>query len=436
MSNMLASSQAVQPAASDGRNIPEQRTMTQSEPGDAHRRRDLPVYLGLRFLTEAAALALSVAIGWTVYDASKSPLSLGIVGIVQFVPIAVLTLPAGELCDRLSPRLLVVASLALQCACALAFLGMTQFPAPGPAARYGVLLMLGVARALAGPAEQALLPMLVRPAQLPRAVAPGSTAWQSAAILGPALGGLAYAAGAAAAYFACAAAFLVAMLGAAMLRGRPLPAPTGAPGDAVQRVLEGLRFVRSQPVVLGAMSLDLLAVLVGGATALLPVYAQDILKVGPLGLGMLRSAPAAGACVVGLVLAHRPPERRAGPKLLAAVMAFGAFTAIFAFSRSFVVSLAALAAAGASDMVSVNIRASLIQLATPDAMRGRVSAVAALFIGTSSELGAFETGVTAALLGSVPAVALGGIGTIVAALAWMAVFPGIRKVDRLHPGPG
>ncbi|CAB3754876.1 MULTISPECIES: MFS transporter [Burkholderia] len=413
--------------------------MEHCEPGDASRRRDLPVYLGLRFLTEAAALALSVAIGWTVYDVSKSPLSLGIVGIVQFIPIVLLTLPAGELCDRLSPRPLVVASLALQCACALAFLAMTRFPSTGLAARYGVLLMLGVARALAGPAEQALLPLLVQPAQLPRAVALGSTAWQSAAILGPALGGLAFAAGAATAYLASAVAFLVAMLGAMTLRGRPLPAPEGAWGawgDGVQRVLEGLRFVRGQPVILGAMSLDLLAVLVGGATALLPVYAQDILKVGPFGLGMLRSAPAAGACVVGLVLARHPPERGAGPKLFAAVMVFGAATAIFALSRSFVVSLAALAAAGASDMVSVNIRASLIQLATPDAMRGRVSAVAALFIGTSSELGAFETGLTAALLGSVPAVALGGIGTIVAAALWMAVFPGIMKVDRLHPDPG
>ncbi|WP_322032488.1 MFS transporter [Paraburkholderia sp. J76] len=397
---------------------------------EPYRQRDLPVCLGVRFLAEASTLALSVVIGWTIYTVSQTPLALGIVGIVEFIPAVLLMLPAGELCDRLSPRPLLMAGLALQCGCALAFLVLAMLHA-GLWLFYGVLLLLGTARAIAEPAAQALLPLLVPPHRLPRAVASSSTVWQMAVVLGPVAGGLCYAVGSFVAYLVCALAFFAAMAGAATLRGRQSRRERTPLQGRIARVKEGFAFVRSQPVVLGALSLDLCAVLPGGATALLPVYAQDILKVGPQGLGMLRSATAVGACLVGLLLTRFPVERNVGPKLFAAVIVFGAATLVFAFSRSARVSWLALAVVGASDMVSVNIRTSLIQLATPDAMRGRVSAVNALFIGASSELGAFESGVAAAWLGTVPAVALGGVAAIVAAAAWMIAFPAIRKADRI-----
>ncbi|MCP3707742.1 MFS transporter [Paraburkholderia sp. CNPSo 3274] len=401
---------------------------------EAYRRRDLPVCLGVRFLSEASTLALSVVIGWSVYKVSQTPLTLGIVGIVEFIPAVLMTLPAGELCDRLSPRPLVVAGLALQCFCALAFLALSMLQTKGLGFFYGVLLLLGTARAIAEPAAQALLPLLVPPDRLPRAIASNSTAWQMAIVLGPVVGGLCYAMGSTVAYLVCAVFFFAAMAGAMTFRERRPRSERMSLHGRIARVKEGFVFVRSRPVVLGALSLDLFAVLLGGATALLPVYAQDILKVGPQGLGVLRSAPAVGACLVGLALTRFPPERNVGPKLIAAVIVFGVATLVFALSRSAWVSWLALAVVGASDMVSVNIRTSLIQLATPDAMRGRVSAVNALFIGASSELGAFESGVAAALLGTVPAVALGGIGTIVAAAVWMIAFPAIRKADRVDVG--
>ncbi|PVX61034.1 MFS transporter [Paraburkholderia unamae] len=396
-----------------------------------YRRLDLHAYLGLRFLAEASSMALSVMVGWTVYDISRTPLSLGIVGIVEFIPALLLTLPAGELCDRLSPRLIIVASLALECVCSFAFLTLHWMHWRALWLFYGVVLASGLAKAFAEPAVQAMLPCLVRAGQLPRAVAFSSTAWQMAVVLGPVVGGLAYAINPALAYLGCAAAWFAAMLLATTLRARQVAFRANTSQGRMDRVWAGVRFVWSQPVVLGALSLDLFSVLLGGATALLPVYARDILKVGPEGLGMLRSAPAIGACIVGLALSRFPPERRAGSKLFAAVIVFGIFTVVFAFARSPVVAWIALAVIGASDMVSVNIRTTLIQLVTPDAMRGRVSAVNALFIGASSQLGAFESGVVAALLGAIPTIALGGFGTIVVALAWMLMFPDMRKADRL-----
>lgn len=402
--------------------------------GGIYRRRDLPVYLSARFLSEAAALAQSVAIGWTVYKLSHTPLALGIVGMVQFVPMLLLTLPAGELCDRLSPRLLAMAGLALQGLCAGAFFVLTLLQASALWPFYAVLLMLGMARALAEPAEQALLPFLVPPEQLPRAIAWASSAWQIAVIAGPALGGFAYALGASVAYALCGLAFLMAMSGLATLSGRtPEPVESATLSGRIARVIEGIEFVRSRPIILGALSLDLFAVLLGGATALLPVYASDILNVGSIGLGLLRSAPAAGACLVALAQTRYPPQRRVGFQLFAAVAVFGMATVVFALSRSFCASLIALVVIGASDMVSVNIRSSLVQLATPDAMRGRVSAVNMLFIGASSELGAFESGVAASILGTVPAVVLGGVGTLCIAAIWMLRFPALRNADRVFP---
>jgi len=415
--------------------------------GGTYGKRDLPIYLGIRFLSEAAALAQSVAIGWTVYRLSNAALALGIVGIVQFVPMFLLTLPAGELCDRVSPRRVLAIGLAIQSICAGGFLLLTLFSgAPMadfvrptttglPAALwpfYIVLSAFGGARAFTDPAGQALLPFLVPSERLARAIAWSSSAWQVAVVVGPVLGGLAYALGPAVAYAMCGGGFLAAMLAVATLGDRQPAAPenTGLK-DRISRVVEGLAFVWSQPLVLGAISLDLFAVLLGGATALLPVYARDILHVGPIGLGLLRSAPAVGASLVALMQARHPPDRRVGLKLFAAVAMFGIATLIFALSDAFGLSLAALFVLGGCDMVSVNIRSSLVQLATPDAMRGRVSAVNMLFIGASSELGAFESGVAAALLGAVPAVAFGGIGTLVVAAVWMSAFPALRKADRL-----
>jgi MFS family permease len=406
--------------------------MARTGSGEIYYGRDLPIYLAARFLSELAALAQSVAIGWTVYALSNAPLALGIVGIVQFVPMLLLTLPAGELCDRLSPRRVLVIGLGLQSACAIGFLALTVLSPPVLWPIYLVLLVFGAARAFTDPAGQALLPFLVPAERLPRAIAWGSSAWQLAVIAGPALGGLAYAINSTVAYGCCGCAFLASMLAVATLRGRrPPPAESNNLSDRITRVVEGIRFIWSKPIVLGAISLDLFAVLLGGATALLPIYARDILHVGPIGLGLLQSAPAVGACLIALAQAHHPPDRHIGLQLFAAVAVFGVATLIFALSTSLVLSLVALFILGASDMVSVNIRASLVQLATPDAMRGRVSAVTMLFIGASSELGAFESGGAAALLGTVPAVVLGGVGTLVIAAIWMGAFPALRRADRL-----
>jgi MFS family permease len=410
-----------------------QRAINVNGQATPYRRRDLPMYLSARFLTEAASLAQSVAMGWTIYKLSNTPLSLGIVGIVQFIPMLLLTLPAGELCDRLSPRLLAVVGLALQALCAGVFAALTLAGSSTLWPYYGVLFVLGAARAFSEPAEQALMPLLVPPEQLPRAIASGSAVWQVAVIAGPALGGLAYALGAPLCYALCGFALVIAMICVATLSGRQserVENPTLK--IRIARVMEGVTFIRSQPVILGAISLDLFAVLVGGATALLPIYASDILKVGSIGLGLLRSAPAFGACVVALIQTRFPPQRRVGIQLFSAVGVFGLATIVFALSHSFAVALIALVVIGASDMISVNIRSSLVQLATPDAMRGRVSAVNMLFIGASSELGGFESGVAASLLGTVPAVLLGGFGTLAVAAIWMIAFPTLRNANGMN----
>jgi MFS family permease len=401
---------------------------------DPYRGRDLPIYLATRFLTEAAAPAQSVAIGWTVYLRSHTPLALGLVGLAQFIPMMLFMLPAGEICDRLQPRRILAAGLAIQALCAAGFLSLTAGARILLWPLFPILILSGVARAFAEPASQALLPLLVPPERFPRAIAWSSSLWQLAVIAGPAFGGLAYAAGAASAYGMCCAAFLVAAFGVVAVAGRrTAPADTSTLADRMARVVEGVRFVRSQPILLGAISLDLIAVLLGGATALFPVYARDILHTGPIGLGLLRSAPAVGACATALYQIRHPLERAIGNKLLVAVAAFGLATVVFALSTSLVLSLATLIAVGATDMVSVNIRSSLMQLATPDALRGRVSAVNMLFVGTSSELGAFESGVLASLIGTVPAVVAGGFGALIAVGLCARLFPALRTADRLMP---
>ncbi len=402
--------------------------------GGHHRPRDLWICLTTRFLAEGASLAQSVAIGWTVYLRSGAPLALGLVGLAQFIPMMLLTLPAGEICDRLQPRRVLAAGLALQGLCAAGFLMLVRGAPLSLWPFYVLLVVSGAGRAFAEPAGQALLPLLVSPQQLPRAIAWSSSLWQVAVIAGPAFGGLAYGSGGVGAYGMCCAAYLAAALGGIAVSGRCTPAASiPSLRDRLTRVMEGLRFVRSQPIVLGAISLDLIAVLLGGATALMPVYARAILHAGPIGLGLLRSAPAVGACAIALHQARHPPERAAGNKLFTAVAAFGLATVVFALSRSLPASIAALTVVGAADMVSVNIRSSLVQLATPDALRGRVSAVNMLFVSASSELGAFESGLLASVIGTVPAVAAGGLGALLAAGLWMRIFPALRTADRLVP---
>lgn len=408
--------------------------MQQRSPRTAvvYRDRDVALYLCARLLSEMGTLMVSVAVGWQLYAFTHSPLALGLAGLAQFVPIFVLTLPAGEVTDRFEPRIVLGLSLALEAACGGMLLAITLVGLHSAAPYYAALMLFGAARAFYDPAAQALLPFLVPAERLATSIAWNSSVSEVAVIAGPALGGVLYALAPAATYEACCGAFAASALGAMILTGRRRESPgRAALAGGIARVKEGLSFVRSRPVVLGAISLDLFAVLLGGATALLPVYARDVLRVGPVGLGLLRSAPALGAVVMALLLAQRPLGRNTGRNLFGAVAVFGAATIIFGLSRSFALSLAALALLGASDQISVYIRSTLVQLATPDAMRGRVSAVNMLFVGASSELGAFESGVTAALLGTVPAVVLGGVGTLIVAALWMKLFPSLRRVDRL-----
>jgi MFS family permease len=386
-----------------------------------------------------AVLVQSVCVGWQVYDLTQSPLALGIVGLVEFVPMFLLALPAGELADRFDPRrIITLASVleALSSALLLIFV-LTRQTSIWPL--YGVIFLYGTARGFSGPATRSLLPFLVPPEKLPRSLAWGSSVMQLAIIAGPALGGFAYALGPAIAYGGALVASLVCATGMLFLGGRRLTPDMAVAASRLARVREGIDFVRSRPVVLGAISLDLFAVLLGGAVSLLPIYARDILHVGPTGLGILRSAPAFGAALTALYFTRRPVERKVGHAMFAAVVVFGIGTIVFGVSTNFGLSLAALAVTGAADQISVYIRSALVQFATPDAMRGRVSSVSTLFISASNELGGFESGVTAALLGTVPAVVLGGVGTLVVVVIWMRTFPPLRTVDRMRdvmPGGG
>ena len=396
-----------------------------------YRDRELAMYLCARFLSETAALVQSVGIGWRLYEISGSPLALGFIGLAQFIPAFALSLPSGELCDRLDPRKVLAVSLLLEALCSGVLFAFTFVTISDAWPFYVVMTFFGAARGLSNPAQEALMAFLVPAERLPNAISWNSTLWQVSVIVGPALGGLVYTFGPAAAYMTCCIAFLVAACGVRMLGGRRTESSGAATlRRRIERVKDGIRFVRSHPVILGALSLDLIAVLFGGATALLPVYARDVLHVGSIGLGLLRSAPAVGASIVALGLTGRRLGGCLGGKLFAAVALFGLSTVIFGISTWFPLSLAALLALGASDMVSVNIRSSLIQLATPDELRGRVSSVNMLFIGASSELGEFESGLTAALWGTAPAVVLGGIGTLLVVPIWMKLFPQLKMVDR------
>jgi hypothetical protein len=343
-----------------------------------------------------------------------------------------LTLPAGALIDHTDQRKILSLAFFVQAVSAALLLTLSVAQVRSAWPFYAVIAVFGVARGFYAPAAQSLLAFLVPPEQLPKSIALSASAYQVAVIAGPALGGFLYAVGPVPTYGTCLVAFCVAGVAAATYGGRRNQARAEGQLTAIARVREGLAFVFSRPVVLGAISLDLFAVLLGGATALLPVFARDILHTGPVGLGALRSASAVGATIVALVLARKPMARDVGRRMFAAVAVFGIATIVFGLSRNMYLSMGALIVLGAADQVSVFVRSSLIQLATPDAMRGRVSAVNMLFIGASNELGEFESGTTAALLGTVPAVVLGGLGTLIVVGLWMRFFPALRNVDRLE----
>jgi MFS family permease len=388
------------------------------------------VYLWFaRVATIVAYQMLAVAVGWQVYALTGSALDLGLIGLVQFMPSLVLVLVVGHVADRFDRRRIL-------CACQLlAFIAAATL-AIGSAmgwiteyAIFALVFVIGCSRAFEMPTLQALLPALVPLRLLPRAVASAATATQTAIILGPAVGGFLYVAGPVWTYAACAAAYLMAATLSIMIRyERPI---TANPPTTVASVFAGLSFIRSRQAVLGAITLDMVAVLLGGAAALLPIYAKEVFETGPWGLGILRSAPAVGALGMALYLARHPLQRHAGRTMFIAIAVFGLATIGFGLSRWLPLSLLFLVILGAADMINVVIRLSLIQLSTPDEMRGRVGAVNAVFIGTSNQLGEFESGLVAAWLGAVASVVLGGIGTLVAVGFSLRAFPELAKVDRL-----
>ena len=373
---------------------------------------------------------VSVAVGWQIYAITHRALDLGLIGLVQFVPSLVFALPAGHAADLFDRRrvALVCQTVEALATCALALGSILHwFDEP---AILTVVFVIGCARAFEFPAMQALLPSMVPAKLLSQAMAASAAAGQSAMIIGPALGGFLYVAGPSVVYVISALLSLSAA--ALMLRLRLERPPQKRIPPTLRTLFAGIGFIRQRPVILGAISLDLFAVLLGGATALLPVFARDILHTGPWGLGILRAAPAVGALAMSLYLARRPLTRRVGYIMFYSVAGFGLGTVVFALSNSFLLSCAALFALGALDMVSMVIRGALVQIDTPDEMRGRVSAVNAIFINTSNQLGEFESGITAQWWGTVPATLVGGIGTLVVVALWMWWFPALRERERLQ----
>jgi MFS family permease len=392
-----------------------------------------------RLATTIAQMAMVIIIGWQVYDIARetmdpkaAALRLGIIGLVQFAPLFLLTLLTGWTADRLDRRWIARGAVALELACAVALGLLAWHGTTTLFSLYVVAALLGVARAFAGPALGALAPNLVPREILPNAIALSSIAWQSGAIIGPAVGGYLYAWAPEAPYAGSALLFIIALAGLFAIGPVPRPEVNRGPNPWKQMV-EGLSYVRHNRLVLGAISLDLFAVLLGGATAMLPVFARDVLHAGPEGLGHLRAAPAVGATVTAAFFAIRPLKTNVGVKMLAAVAVFGAATIVFGLSRSMPLSLVCLTLLGAADMFSVYVRQSLIQLYTPDSMRGRVGAVSSLFISASNELGEAESGFLGALIGPVAAVIAGGVGAIAVVFLWSWKFPELRLARSFEP---
>jgi MFS family permease len=403
--------------------------------------RDFALYWVTTVFRVLPSQMVAVAVGWQVYLIHKDPFDLGLVGLAEFIPLPLLALPAGQLADRLSRRLVLAISLVVSVADALGLLLVTLNGAQELWPFIVLAVVSGAALALGSPAQRALPPELVPPELLGSAMALRSIGTQIGVVAGPALGGLIFAFDASAVYVTATVLFAIAFACTLALHraGGWTPSREQAPGLA--HLLGGIIFLRRSRVVLGAILLDLFAVLFGGAVALLPVFAKSILHTGPIGLGILRSAPAVGALVAGALLTRWHSVGKAGPTLLGAVTLFGLSMIVFGLSRSFVLSLAALAASGFADMVSVNIRTTTVALATPDDLRGRVNSVEMVFISASNQLGAFESGAAAALIGTVPAVVAGGVATIAIAALWLKLFPGLSRLDKMEhlrpePVPG
>jgi MFS family permease len=387
-------------------------------------------YLWSRSFSRFASQIAAVAVGWQIYDLTGSAFQLGMVGLAQFAPMLALVFVAGHIADRYDRRRVVQVCQILQGLMAVllgwgTYAGWITVPQI-----FVALVLIGAATAFEAPAGSALLPGVVPEGHLQKATALSTGVFQVAMICGPALGGIAYAVSPATPYALMAGFWLIGGLLNSAIKLQREVAVKDPP--SLRTLFAGVTFVRSNPAILGTISLDLFAVLLGGATALLPIYARDILQTGPWGLGIMRSAPAVGALLTTIVLTRYAINRRVGMRMFQAVIVFGLATAVFAVSQWLWLSVAALAVLGAADTVSVVIRFSLVQLATPDDMRGRVGAVNYLFINTSNQLGQFESGVTAALFGTVPAALLGGLGTVVIALLWMKLFPTLRNVERLE----
>jgi MFS family permease len=386
-------------------------------------------FLWTRLLGTTANQILLLALAWQMYDLTRSAWDLGMVGLMQFLPAFLFTLPAGQWVDRVDRRFVLACALALQAIAAIILAWGTLRGFVDRNVIFAMCAVIGMARALQMPSQQAIVPALVAVEELPRAFAASSTLLKFAVIGGPVLGGFLYAFGAAVAYATCLAFLIVSTAYVASIER--IPASGAGTPVSVASLFAGFAFIWRRKQVLGAISLDLFAVLLGGATALLPMYAADILGTGPFGLGLLRAAPAAGALAVGIVLAQKPLERHVGRRMFVAVAIYGASIVVFGLSRDFTLSLVALAVSGAADMISVVVRQTLVQLDTPDAMRGRVSAVNGVFIGASNELGEFRAGTTAEWMGPVAATILGGVGTLLVAALWVRAFPALARRDRL-----
>ncbi len=401
--------------------------------------RDYRFFWAARLMSTLAQLSMVIVIGWQVYDIARrtmgvhvAAMQLGWIGLAQFLPLAALTLVVGWTADRVDRRWVARCSTLLETGCAAALGLMTWYGTTTLPALFVIAALLGVARAFAGPAIQAISPNLVPAASLPTAIALSSIAWQGGSVVGPALGGYLYAASAWLPYAVSTGLFAGCFLCLMMIRPLPRRAISGSSNPWAQ-MIDGLNYVRRNRLVLGAISLDLFAVLLGGATAMLPVYAKDVLHVGAEGLGNLRAAPAFGSATMALVFAFRPLKHNVGVKMLAAVGLFGLATAGFGLSRWMPLSLLCLAILGAADMISVYVRQSLIQIWTPDDMRGRVGAVSSLFISGSNELGEAESGFLASLIGPVAAVVAGGVGAVLVAFAWFRWFPELRHARNFAP---
>jgi MFS family permease len=385
-----------------------------------------------RFLIVSAVEMQAVAVGWQVYEITKRPLDLGYVGLAQFLPAILLFPISGHASDRFERRNVLSACYAGYALCFALLLALSRRGVPSIVPIYVVLVIIGIVRSFNGPASRSILPQLVPQEHFANAVAWNATIFQAATVLGPSFGGIVYAA-----FRGPSAVYVIAMvtaIGATVTTFRIKPEVKARPREPLnlKTLFAGLHFIRDNKLILGAISLDLFAVMLGGAVALLPVYAREILHTGPWGLGLLRTAPGVGAALMAILLAHWPLRGNSGPKLLWAVAGFGVFTIVFGFSHSLTISLIALVLLGASDMISVIIRATLTLLATPDEMRGRVTAVDMIFIGTSNEFGQFESGLTAQWFGTVPAVVLGGVGTLLVVTLWAWWFPDLRRAGELH----